>query len=269
MADIYAIGDVQGCFDTLQALLATLPLRKSDRLWFCGDLVNRGPKSLEVLRWVMSQGDRVQVVLGNHDLHLLAAASGNRKQKSRDTLEAVLDADDCEKLLDWLRMQPLAHREEGHLMVHAGVHPRWSAKQVVSVAKECERALQEGTWFSAWKRSRPLPPPWSDSLAGKDRIAAALSILVGIRTIARNGQLDTQFTGHPSQRPDGVEPWFARTKCKSTVVFGHWAALGLHIDDNHLGLDTGCVWGGSLTAIRLRDRKVFQQPALEVRRPMG
>ncbi len=269
MAEIYAIGDVQGCFDSLQALLKQLPLNKEDRLWLCGDLVNRGPKSAEVLRWAMSQGRRVQVVLGNHDLHLLSAAAGKRKSKARDTFQDVLDASDCDELLGWLRAQPLAYQEGDYLMVHAGVHPSWSAKQVLKVASECERALRDDSWHSAWKRSRSTPPPWSDSLSGKDRLASALSILVGVRTLSKGGELDAEFTGHPDQSPDRVRPWFAHTECEATVVFGHWAALGLYIDERHLGLDTGCVWGGQLTAMRLRDRAVFQQPAIEGLQAIG
>jgi bis(5'-nucleosyl)-tetraphosphatase (symmetrical) len=266
LSDIYAIGDVQGCFDSLQALLAALPIKGKDKIWLCGDLVNRGPKSAEVLRWCMEEGKRVKVVLGNHDLHLLSAAAGTREIKSKDTFGDVLAAVDRDELLGWLRRQPLAHLEGDHLMVHAGLHPTWSLALAMKLASECESAIQSDNWHSAWKLSRPDPPGWSDELQGKERLAAALSVLVGIRTLYADGRLNTAYAGPPKDAPDGSHPWFSSSNCDATVVFGHWAALGLYVGTSHLGLDTGCVWGNKLTAIRLRDRAVFHQPALEDRR---
>lgn len=260
---IYAIGDVQGCFQSLQALLAQLPLSDDDKIWLCGDLVNRGPHSLEVLRWVKSQGDRVVTVLGNHDLHLLAAAAGTRKLKSRDTFSDVLAAPDCEELLAWLRTRPLVHREANFLLVHAGLHPDWSMDQCCALASECERALREDRWLDAWAATRQGPQSWSSELVGDARMAAVLSILVSVRTIDERGTLNADFTGHPSIRPKGSQPWFELCDQDETIVFGHWAALGLYLSDRFLGIDTGCVWGGELTAVRLGDRKVFRQPALE------
>ncbi len=269
MAEVYAIGDVQGCFDTLQALVSSLPLKPDDKIWLCGDLVNRGPKSADVLRWCMEQGKRVKVVLGNHDLHLLAAAAGTRKRKPKDTFDDVLEASDREELLDWLKHQPLAYQEGDHLMVHAGLHPTWSLAKTMRLAGECEAAIQDDRWHAAWKLSRPEPPAWSDSLRGKERLAAAFSVLCGIRTIYPDGRLNTEFAGHPDNAPAGTLPWFSSSNCAATVVFGHWAALGVHIDSSHLGLDTGCVWGGKLTAVRLRDRALFYHPALENRRAIS
>ncbi|MCP4445307.1 MAG: symmetrical bis(5'-nucleosyl)-tetraphosphatase [Myxococcales bacterium] len=269
MSEIYAIGDVQGCFESLQALLKQLPLQDEDRIWLCGDLVNRGPMSAEVLRWAMAQGERLRVVLGNHDLHLLSAAAGKRKAKARDTFQDVLDADDREELLGWLVRQPLAVREGEYLMVHAGLHPSWMAEPVLSIAKQCEDALQSGMWHAAWKRSRPIPPVWCESLEDTDRIASALSVLVGVRAVYADGRLETGFTGPPEQCPDGARPWFEDSSCDATVIFGHWAALGLHIGEKHVGLDTGCVWGDRLTAMRLSDRAIFHQPSLESRRAIG
>ncbi len=263
MPEIYVIGDVQGCHESLRALVDKLSLGNKDRLWFCGDLVNRGPASAKVLRWVMKQGPRAQVVLGNHDLHLLAAAAGQRKLKQRDTFQDVLEAEDRKDLLRWLRKQPLAHHEKGVLMVHAGVHPQWSLKQTLTLAEKCSAAVQDQSWLDAWKLSRPTPPTWSAELQGNARIAAALSILVGMRTLYRDGRLENDYTGHPDNRPKGTDAWFTRGHCDATIVFGHWAALGLHLGKTRIGIDTGCVWGGKLTAIRLSDRKVFQQASLE------
>lgn len=259
----YAIGDIQGCYRSLQALLATLPLQRDDKLWLCGDLVNRGPQSAEVVRWAMAQGDSLVTVLGNHDLHLLSAVAGARAPRSTDTFQDVLEAPDRQVLLQWLRTRPLLHREGGHVLVHAGLHPAWSTELAAQLAAECSQALQRDAWIEAWKASRPVPPVWSPSLTGTERLAAAFSVLVGVRTVYADHRLETRFAGPPGRRPPGTEPWFAMRRDTETIVFGHWAALGLHLGDKHLGLDTGCVWGEALTAIRLEDREVFAQPALE------
>lgn len=259
----YAIGDIQGCFDSLQALISQLDLEAEDRIWLCGDLVNRGPKSAEVLRWAMAQGSRLIAVLGNHDLHALAAAAGARKLKKRDTFGDILEADDREQLLNWLVQRPLLHREDGYLLVHAGLHPSWTIADAEAIAKECEEAMASGAWLPAWQASRPVPPPWSDDLEGVDRLASALSILVGVRTLYADGRIETDFAGPPKERPSTVEPWYAQRQDHETIVFGHWAALGLHLEANRIGLDTGCVWGNALTAVRLEDREVFRQAAID------
>jgi bis(5'-nucleosyl)-tetraphosphatase (symmetrical) len=261
----YVIGDIQGCFDSLQALLAQLRLQSDDRLWLCGDLVNRGPKSVDVLRWAMQQGDSLVSVLGNHDLHLLAASLGARKAKARDTFQDVLQADDCDVLLGWLQERPFLHRDGDYLLVHAGLHPTWSVALASELAAECERAVRANRWIDAWTGSRPTPPVWSSGLRGDARLASAMSVLVGVRTVYSDGRIDTKFAGPPQKRPAGSEPWYQSRDDDQTVIFGHWAALGLHLEDKHIGLDTGCVWGGALTAIRLEDRKRFTQPALEQR----
>jgi bis(5'-nucleosyl)-tetraphosphatase (symmetrical) len=258
----YAIGDIQGCYESLQALLGTLALQADDRLWLCGDLVNRGPKSAEVLRWAMRQGDSLVSVLGNHDLHLLAAAAGARPFKKRDSFQDVLEADDREELLQWLRTRPFLHREKDHVMVHAGLHPTWTIDEASDLAEECARAMQSGSWLAAWTSSHSVAP-WSEQLVGKERVASALSVLVSVRTLYEDGRLESNFAGPPGQRPPGTTPWFEGRDDRETIVFGHWAALGLHIEDRLLGIDTGCVWGNALTAIRLEDRKVFTQTALE------
>ncbi len=259
---IYAIGDIQGCYDSLQALLAKLPLTAQDEIWLCGDLVNRGPRSVDVLRWAVGE-PRVVAVLGNHDIHLLSAAAGGRKNKSKDTFSDVLVAEDRELLLDWLVTRPLLHRGQGAVLVHAGLHPLWDIALAETLAQECQQALQSSNWRKAWKASRPIPPVWSPTLRGQERLAAAFSVLVGIRTVYNDHRLDTQFAGPPARRPAGSQPWFTGRRDEEVIVFGHWAALGLHLSPHAIGLDTGCVWGNSLTAVRLHDRKVFQQEALE------
>jgi bis(5'-nucleosyl)-tetraphosphatase (symmetrical) len=259
----YAIGDIQGCFDSLEALLAQLHLTSEDRLWLCGDLVNRGPKSAEVLRWAMAQGPRLVTVLGNHDLHLLAAASGSREAKPRDTLRSVLDAADCDALIAWLRQQPLLHREGGYLLVHAGLHPAWGIEQASALARECEAALRSEHGHAILTMARSAPPRWSEDLVGDERLASALSVLVGVRCVHADGSLESNYAGPPGQRPADTEPWYQARADDETLVFGHWAALGLHIEKHLLGLDTGCVWGQALTAIRLEDRQVFTQPAID------
>lgn len=258
---IYAIGDIQGCYRSLQALLANLPLESDDEIWLCGDLVNRGPNSLEVLQWAM-QETRVVAVLGNHDLHLLSTAAGQRKRKKRDSFDDVLEDPQREILLNWLRTRPLLHRSQGFTMVHAGLHPLWSIDLAEELAGECEHALQSETWLAAWAKSRPTPPVWTPSLVGEERLAAAFSVLVGVRTLKGN-VLDTHFAGTLGEIPDGSQPWFADREDTEIIVFGHWAALGLQLAPGHIALDSGCVWGNCLTAVRLQDRKVYQQPSLK------
>lgn len=262
----YAIGDVQGCFDSLEALLEEIDFDAArDRLWFAGDLVNRGPKSLETLRWVRGLGDRAVVVLGNHDLNLLAVAAGERKTKPRDTMAPILAADDRDELLAWLRTRPLAHREGAWLMVHAGLHPSWDAATCVAEARRVEATLADGTWIEAWRAHLEAPPIWRPDLGGPERAAAAMAVLVGIRTVRADGSLENRFAGPPAEAPPGATAWFraGRSDPGASVLFGHWAALGLHLGPHHIGLDTGCVWGGHLTALRLEDRAVFQVSARE------
>ena len=258
---IYAIGDVQGCYESLLALVDSLPLKPDDQIWLAGDLVNRGPKSAEVLRWAMGQGESVKAVLGNHDLHLLSAAAGGRVAKKRDTFQDVLQAEDSESLLAWLRSRPLLHHGEGHVLVHAGLHPSWSVKQAKVIAAECHEAIVEDRWLPAWLTKKA--PPWSHELVGEERLASALSILVGIRTVRANHSLDHKFKGAPDERAEGTEPWYAGREDKETILFGHWAALGLSLRDKQVCLDSGCVWGNALTALRLHDRKIYSQQALE------
>jgi bis(5'-nucleosyl)-tetraphosphatase (symmetrical) len=265
----YAIGDIQGCFDSLIALLDRVGYRPAhDRLWLTGDLVNRGPRSLDVLRWVIEQGDRVVSVLGNHDLHFLARALGRGKPKKRDTLDDALEAPDVDRFVEWLRHRPFVHREGDRLLVHAGLHPRWTAHEATALARQAEAMLQRPSWpetVAAW--DGPWPE-WNDDLEMPTRAAAAVGVMTHIRMVERSGRLDHAFKGGPDEAPPGHLAWFAvpsRPSRDVEIVCGHWAALGLRLEPGLLAIDTGCVWGEALTAVRLEDRAVFRQPAVDAK----
>jgi len=237
-----------------------------DRVWLVGDLVNRGPRSLDVLRWARDLGSTVTCVLGNHDLHLLARASGAAPEKKRDTLDDVLYAHDADRLIDWLRARPLMHVEGTFAMVHAGLHPAWTIDDAQARAREIEKELQAPTWRAFLATLQGPTPRWDARLGGGDRWRAILGYLVRARCLKADGRLETDFDGPPARAPAGTMPWFAAPSpawTSHTVLFGHWAALGLDLGPHHIGLDTGCVWGRSLTAIRLDDRTVFQVNAVE------
>ncbi len=257
----YVIGDIQGCHRTLTRLLDRIAYRPGrDRLWLAGDLVNRGPASLEVLRWAAAQGDALTAVLGNHDLHLLARAAGAAPRKKRDTLEAVLAAHDRDALLAWLRSRPLLHAEAGALLVHAGLHPAWTVPGAERLAAEASAWVRGGGDLAALYL--PLPR-WSDALPGARRPAVAAALLTRIRTVREGGEACLDFSGPPAKAPAGCVPWYAAPGRKSAgtrVFFAHWAALGLHVAADAVGLDTGCVWGGTLTAYRREDGAVFGEP---------
>jgi len=264
----YAIGDVHGCYQTLRRLLRRIGYDPAgDRLWLVGDLVNRGPRSLAVLRWAAEQGDRIVAVLGNHDLHLLARAAGLAEPKRRDTLDEVLEAEDRDDLLGWLRARPVLHRADGWVMVHAGLFPDWSAGQAEALAREVETALRSAEADRLLEAfGRKSPEKWKDSLAGLERARAALAGFAKLRTIRPDGRMCADFSGAPEQAPKGCVPWFSapgRQSADHTVVFGHWAALGLKLEGGVAGLDTGCAWGRWLTALRLEDRSLFQEPAAD------
>ncbi|HVR98778.1 MAG TPA: symmetrical bis(5'-nucleosyl)-tetraphosphatase [Thermoanaerobaculia bacterium] len=264
----YAIGDIHGCFYTLQNLLRRIRFRpSSDRLWLVGDLVNRGPRSLAVLRWAAEMGDRIVVVLGNHDLHLLARAAGIAQPKRRDSLEEVLAAPDRDELLGWLRERPLVHREDGLLMVHAGLFPEWSPDTAEELAREVESKLRNGSPRLLESVERKTAERWEEDLPGKDRTRVALAGFAKLRTLDDSGRM-CEFSGPPDEAPRGCRPWFAfkdRESADVQVIFGHWAALGLRIQDGIACLDSGCSWGRALTAFRLDDNTVFQEPADEDR----
>lgn len=259
----YAIGDLQGCFDSLQNLLGETGFNASrDRLWFVGDLVNRGPQSLEVLRFVKSLGDAAVSVLGNHDLHLLMVAEGRAKRHKEDTLAGVLSAPDREDLLAWLRRLPMMHTEGEYAMVHAGLLPSWTAAQAVQLGQEVEQALQGPGWPELMVHMYGNQPDrWSDALAGYDRLRVIINAMTRLRVCTAEGRMEFGHKGPLEDIPEGYMPWFAvpgRRSAQSTVICGHWSALGLLAQKNLIALDTGCLWGRRLSAVRLEDRRVFQ-----------
>jgi bis(5'-nucleosyl)-tetraphosphatase (symmetrical) len=241
----YAIGDIQGCYRTLQRLLRRIRFDPpGDRLWLVGDLVNRGPASLEVLRWARGLGAAATIVLGNHDLHLISRASGARRLKPRDTFTDVLRARDRAELVDWLGQRPLLHREKDRLLVHAGLLPGWTVTEAEALAREAEAALRQGS-------------------LGSRQLRLAVQAFTTLRTCSAAGRPCHGFSGPPDDAPRGCLPWFevpGRKSADVTVVCGHWSALGLRLQPGLVALDTGCVWGGPLTAVRLEDQAVFQEP---------
>lgn len=265
----YAIGDVHGCFATLKRLLSRIGYSpKDDRLWLVGDLVNRGPRSLAVLRWAAElDPGRAVVVLGNHDLHLLARAQGLAKERRRDTLDPILAARDRDDLLAWLRARPLLHRENGHLLVHAGLLPEWTAADAESLAREVEEELRSDRAGRLLGSLRDEPPgPWRAALTGGARRRLALAAFTRLRTLTPGRGLCTDFSGSPEEAPGGCLPWFdvpGRESRDTTVLFGHWAALGYRKREGTVALDSGCAWGRELTAFRLDDGRAFQVPAGE------
>jgi len=259
----YAIGDVQGCLGALEALLERIrfDLRR-DRLWFVGDLVNRGPDSLEVLRFVKSLGDASITVLGNHDLHLVALAEGFGRRRADDTLDEVLAAPDRDELVAWLRHRPMLHAESDYVVVHAGLLPQWTVARAGELAAEVEAALRGPgyrNFLAELYGSRPAY--WDDALVGTDRLCVIVNAMTRMRFVSADGTMDFHAKGPPASAPRGCLPWFespGRLSASATLITGHWSALGLRVAPNLLALDTGCVWGGQLSAVRLDDRQVFQ-----------
>ncbi|HHU95091.1 MAG TPA: symmetrical bis(5'-nucleosyl)-tetraphosphatase [Alcaligenaceae bacterium] len=261
--NIWVIGDVQGCAHSLSQLLQQPELDQPQaRFVFVGDLVNRGPDSAGVLRLIRDLGPRARTVLGNHDIHLLGVAAGVRKQSASDTLGSVLQAPDSQTLIDWLRQQPLALHLAGHLIVHAGLHPSWKLRTVLKLAKQVQTTLQAKDWKT---RIGDLfgnkPDRWSKELEGLDLQRYTVNVLTRLRHFDANGRIDTKYKGAP-KHGSGVTPWFAmpERRIEMPVVFGHWSTLGLYLQADVIGIDTGCLWGGQLTAIRLSDRKIVQVP---------
>lgn len=255
----YAIGDVQGCFDELLALLEKLSYRpETDRLWFVGDLVNRGPKSLETLRFVRGLGDGAITVLGNHDLHLVAQYEGLERARKDDTLEAVFAAADGAELVGWLRRRPLLHCENGHAMVHAGLLPQWSLEKSISLAREVEQALAAPDYRDFLRNMYgSLPDRWSDALRGWDRLRVIVNAMTRMRFCTPDGKMDFHAKGR--EAPPGMVAWFdARPPEEVSLVCGHWSALGIRLTAKLAALDSGCVWGGALSALRLEDRTLHQ-----------
>lgn len=262
----FAIGDLQGCFEPLTRLLKAIDFTPGrDRLWLVGDLVNRGPDSLGVLRWVKKHAQSVTTVLGNHDLHLLAVAAGIRPIKRGDTLNDILHAEDRDELLDWLAAQPLLHQEGDKVLVHAGIHPTWRLDEAVALATSVSERLRTHRHATLEKLYAQKPElVWRDDLSSSERLRMVVASLTRMRMLTRAGALDLDYSGAPAEAPAGLVPWFdvpTRRASDTTIVFGHWAALGLKVTPRVIGLDTGCVWGEQLTAMRLEDRVLFQVPA--------
>ncbi|MDO6681937.1 MULTISPECIES: symmetrical bis(5'-nucleosyl)-tetraphosphatase [unclassified Oceanobacter] len=262
----YAIGDIQGCYEPLQRLLDRIEFDpQHDQLWLAGDLVNRGPQSLEVLRWAKSLGDRVVAVLGNHDLHLLARYYGNNHKSKKDTLDAVLTAPDRDELMYWLRHRPLVHlsADKQWCMSHAGIPPFWSAAHAKTLASEVEQILQ-GDQYSQLLNSLygNKPDQWDEHLTGTNRWRAIVNYLTRMRFIDAHNRLDFSAKEGLDSAPAGFMPWFEASKTQTRLVFGHWAALNGEVNHTRIdALDTGCVWGGSLTAMRLDNRQRYAVPA--------
>jgi bis(5'-nucleosyl)-tetraphosphatase (symmetrical) len=260
---IYAIGDVQGCYDALQRLIQHIRFDPSvDRLWFVGDLVNRGPDSLHVLRYIKNLRDRAVVVLGNHDLFLLAVAEGTVTVRPEDTLQGILAAPDRDELLAWVRQQRLLYREDSFVLVHAGLLPQWTIDESEKLAREVEAGLQGPAYRDILRALYPSKHlQWSSSLNGPTRLATIVKVMTRLRACSRDGRMESSFNGPPDLIPSGYFPWFKiedRKHRDTTIICGHWAALGLHCEEHLLTIDSGCVWGRQLTALRLEDRTVFQ-----------
>ena len=259
----YAIGDLQGCFHPLERLLGRIAFDPArDRLWLVGDLVNRGPDSLRCLRFVRGLGEAALAVLGNHDLHLLCVAEGIEKSGKRDTLAEVLAAPDRGELLDWLRHRPLFHAEGRHALVHAGLLAPWTVERARSLAAEVESELRGPDWRAFLARLYGNEPQrWSEGLQGADRLRAIVNAMTRLRVCDASGAMVMRFNSEPGEASEGWTPWFDMPDRRSrdhTVVCGHWSALGVCLRPDLLSLDSGCVWGRALTAVRLEDRALFQ-----------
>lgn len=261
----YAIGDIQGCYQPFRRLLDQIQFDPAkDTLWIAGDLVNRGPQSLEVLRFLFSIRDSVIAVLGNHDLHLLGVAYANRKPGKQDTLTELLNAPDREVLLSWLRHLKIMHTDTalGYAMVHAGIPPQWTLNQAQLCAQELETVLRSDN-FSIFLKDMygNQPESWDDALTGNDRLRLITNYFTRMRFCRADGTLDLITKDSANEAPEGFIPWFAHPHRKTVndhILFGHWAALeGKTNTPNVYALDTGCVWGGQLTAMRLEDKQFF------------
>ena len=274
---IHAIGDIQGCYDELRLLLDRLRFDPAaDWLWFVGDLVNRGPASLQVLRFARALGERAIVVLGNHDLHLLALAAGNRRHARKSNLDAVLAAPDRDELLHWLRHRPLLHHDAEHriLLVHAGLPPQWDLAEAQACAREVEVVLRgpdHRDWFHVMYGNQP--ERWSPGLTGTERRRFIVNCLTRLRFCTLDGALALGEKGELGSQAPGLVPWFkvpGRRTRDQRIVFGHWSTLGYWQGDNVWAIDSGCLWGGGLTALRIdgpRPMTPFRLDCKGYRRP--
>ncbi|HHI92697.1 MAG TPA: symmetrical bis(5'-nucleosyl)-tetraphosphatase [Gammaproteobacteria bacterium] len=272
---VYAIGDIQGCYAELMNLLELIHFDPAnDQVWFTGDLVNRGPASLQVLRAVRALGDSAITVLGNHDLHLLAVAEGHAPLHKGDTLDAILTAPDRDELLAWLRQQPLMHHDPAlhTTLVHAGLPPQWDLAMAQACAKEVETVLRSDDYARFFQHMYGNQPEvWRDDLAGWDRLRFITNSFTRLRYCDATGHFDFKAKGEPGTQPEGYLPWFeipGRRNENLRIVFGHWSTLGLRRERNIVSLDTGCLWGKQLTAVRLnRNATVFCVECSQHRHP--
>lgn len=261
----YAIGDVQGCLAELHDLLDLIRFDPAqDRLWFTGDLVNRGPHSLETLRFIKSLGCAAISVLGNHDLHLLAVATGASRVKRKDTFAAVLEAPDRDELLDWLRRLPLLHGDGAFYLIHAGLPPQWDMETAGRCAREVEAVLRGDDYAEFFPHMYgDRPDHWAEELRGWDRLRFITNCFTRMRYCTADGCLDLKEKGPIGRQAEGLVPWFNtpnRRSAGARIIFGHWSTLGFHVENDCFGLDTGCLWGGSLTALRLDTLQRFSTP---------
>ena len=235
-----------------------------DRLWFTGDIVNRGPESAACLRFVKGLGSAAITVLGNHDLHLVCVAEGVERPRKRDTLEDILDAPDCGELIEWVRGRPLMHVEDGHALVHAGLLPQWSVTRARALAGEVEQRLRGADYRSLLERMYgDEPDRWDEALVGVERLRVIINAMTRLRVCDARGAMVLKFKGEPGEASDGWTPWFdvpGRQSRDHAIVCGHWSALGVRVRSDLISLDSGCVWGRTLTAVRLHDRRLFEVP---------
>ncbi len=260
---VYAVGDIQGCYKEFRRLLANINFRPSkDRLMLVGDLVNRGPNSLDVLRFVLDHQERVNIVLGNHELHMLVAHENLNTCRRNDTFFDVLEAPDCDEIMEWLRVQPLAIHDKEHdfIMVHAGIYPQWTLEDCLKRAKEVESVLAGNNYRKFFKKMYgDKPGKWSVELAGSSRLRFIVNAFTRMRFLHSSGKLDFNNVGRPNFKSKRIYPWFnfpSRKKIKPKIVFGHWSTLGVYLNENIIALDSGCCWGSSLSAARLDSDQV-------------
>ncbi|WP_417284928.1 symmetrical bis(5'-nucleosyl)-tetraphosphatase [Comamonas sp.] len=275
---LYCIGDIQGCYDAFERLLQTVDFSESrDTLYVLGDLVNRGPQSAEVLRRCMQAGDSMRALLGNHDLHLLAASQGLRRQSKRDTLNQVFDAPDSAQLLEWLRQQPLSRLHtntfgEQLFMVHAGVLPQWSVQDSLQLDAEVQAVLKSPDFALFLQHMYGNQPDrWSPSLQGDDRLRCIVNAFTRLRFCSADGVMDFESAESAEQAPEGLMPWFdvpGRATADTLMAFGHWSTLG-HVNRADLmAMDTGCVWGGCLSMMRIGD-KLSERELIQLQCPQA
>lgn len=258
----YAIGDIQGCFEAFQALLKKIAFDPAkDQLWLTGDIINRGPQSLETLRYVISLGNSAKVILGNHDCHALAVYNGHKRAHKLDTYQTIIDAPDAGELFDWIRTRPFFYEDKklGFSMLHAGVPPQWTLDETRQYARELEAALQGDDYnqfLTAMYGNKP--DQWDNALHGNDRLRFIINSFTRTRYCDQYGKMDFSEKLAPGSQPSHLMPWFEvpnRQTADTNILFGHWSTLGIHQKNNTYCLDSGCLWGGQLTAMRLESQQ--------------